>query len=130
MRILILDDEQCRHDALGAFYVGHSVAHTTTYEEFLHELSCGSPWDLVSLDHDLGEGAGNNTYVDGWGDSRFFSGQHASLRICELTEDRLPREVVVHSVNPEGARAMVMNLTRRNVKVTWRPYTAISFEKG
>lgn len=129
MRILILDDEQCRHDAFAGAYAGHDVTHVTTYQSFLHEIEMNSPWDLVSLDHDLGEATGGNVYVDGWGVIRFFSGQHASMRICELSEDILPLEVIVHSVNPEGARAMVANLTRRNVKVTWQPYNEISIEK-
>ena len=129
MRILILDDEQCRHDAFAGSYIGHDVTHVTTYQSFLHELEMNSPWDLISLDHDLGEGTGGNVYVDGWGVTRFFSGQHASMRICELSEDFLPLEVIVHSVNPAGARAMVAALTRRNVAVTWRPYDSNSYTK-
>ena len=126
MRILILDDEQCRHNEFAITYSTQDITHTTTYKEFIHELSTSSPWDLIHLDHDLGESTLNDAYVDGWGVMRFFNGQHASLRICELSEDKLPCEVIVHSINPEGAKSMVMNLTRRNIKVTWRPYSTAS----
>lgn len=129
MRILILDDEQYRHNEFAIVYSAQDVTHTTTYREFIHELSTSSPWDLIHLDHDLGESTLNDTYVDGWGVVRFFNGQHASLRICELSEDKLPGEVVVHSINPNGAKSMVMNLTRRNIRVTWRPYSTTSSMK-
>ena len=120
MRILILDDEQVRHDDLAALYSGHEVVHTTVYSQFVHELERGSPWDLIHLDHDLGPG---DSYLDGWGEMQFFTGQHAAIRVCELHDDRLPGEVIVHSVNPLGAQNMVSDLKSRKVKVTWRPYT-------
>ena len=119
MRILILDDEQIRHDDLGALYAGHEVVHTSTYSQFVRELESGSPWDLIHLDHDLGPG---DSYLDGWGDMQFFTGQHAAIRVCELSDDRLPVEVIVHSVNPLGANNMVTDLKSRKVNVTWQPY--------
>jgi len=120
MRILILDDEQVRHDDLAVFYGGHEVTHTTTYNQFVRELVSGSPWDLIHLDHDLGPG---DSYLDGWGNMQFFTGQHAAIRVCELHDDQLPGEVIVHSVNPLGANYMVSDLKSRKVNVTWRPYT-------
>ena len=120
MRILILDDEQVRHDDLAVFYGDHEVTHTTTYNQFVRELESGSPWDLIHLDHDLGSG---DSYADGWGNVQFFTGQHAAIRVCELHDDQLPGEVIVHSVNPLGAQNMVSDLKSRKVKVTWRPYT-------
>jgi len=120
MRILILDDEQVRHDDLTEFYRDHEVVNTTTYNEFVKELENGSPWDLIHLDHDLGPG---DSYLDGWGNMQFFTGQHAAIRVCELHDHQLPGEVIVHSVNPLGANYMVSDLKSRKVKVTWRPYT-------
>lgn len=127
MRILILDDEQVRHDHLEEFYSGHEVVHSVTYSHFVHELENGSPWDLIHLDHDLGSG---DSYVDGWGDTQFFTGQHAAIRVCELHDDRLPAEVIVHSVNPVGAASMVYDLKSRKVNVTWKPYTKINVTRN
>ena len=126
MRILILDDEQVRHDDLAALYSGHEVVHTTTYNHFVRELMFGSPWDLIHLDHDLGSG---DSYLDGWGNMQFFTGQHAAIRVCELHDDQLPGEVIVHSVNPLGAQNMVSDLKSRKVNVTWRPYTQMIQKK-
>ncbi len=120
MRILILDDEQVRHEDLTGFYRDHEVVNTTTYNEFVQELENGSPWDLIHLDHDLGPG---DSYLDGWGNMQFFTGQHAAIRVCELHDHQLPGEVIVHSVNPLGANYMVSDLKSRKVRVTWRPYT-------
>ena len=123
MRILILDDEQVRHDAFAEFYGGHEVVHVETYSQFVRELESGSPWDLIHLDHDLGPG---DSYLDGWGGMQFFTGQHAAIRVCELHDERLPGEVIVHSVNPLGANNMVSDLKSRKVSVTWRPYTQMN----
>ena len=120
MRILILDDEHVRHDDLAMLYAGHEVVHTSTYSHFVRELESSSPWDLIHLDHDLGPG---DSYLDGWGNMQFFMGQHAASRVCELHDDCLPLEVIVHSVNPLGANYMVSDLKSRKVDVTWRPYT-------
>lgn len=120
MRILILDDEQVRHDDLAEVYRGHEVVHTSTYSHFVREIESGSPWDLIHLDHDLGPG---DSYLDGWSNMQFFTGRHAAIRVCELHDHQLPGEVIVHSVNPLGAQNMVSDLKSRKVKVTWRPYT-------
>lgn len=126
MRILILDDEQVRHRDFAEVYTGHEVVHTETYSQFIHELVKDSPWDLIHLDHDLGPG---DSYLDGWGNMQFFTGQHAAVRVCELHDDRLPGEVIVHSVNPLGAQNMVTDLKSRKVKATWRPYTQMIQKK-
>jgi hypothetical protein len=122
MNILILDDDEFRHEAYSVTYRRHDVTHVYTYSDFLAALSSGSPWDLIHLDHDLGDLVVGDTYIDGWGHSREYNGQHASLRICELPDDMLPTRVIIQSVNPDGARAMRSNLLRRGVKVSWAPF--------
>lgn len=122
MRILILDDDPHRHEVFDHVYKGHAVVHAHSYFKFLDELLAWSPWDLVHLDHDLGDLHTADTYVDGWGSTREYNGVHASLRICELDDGSLPRKVIIQSVNPEGARAMRANLQRRGVHVVWEPF--------
>jgi hypothetical protein len=119
VRILILDDEHIRHEQFAKFYTGEDTVHVTTYAQFVHELEAGSPWDLVHLDHDLGPG---DSYLDGWGEIQFFTGQHAARRVCELHDHQLPGEVIVHSMNPLGAQNMLCDLSARKIKVKWCPY--------
>lgn len=126
MRILILDDESSRHILFRLIYETHSVVHTETYCEFVNELLSGLPWDLIHLDHDLGS---VDSYIDGWGETQFFTGLHAADRICELSDDLLPSEVIVHSMNPIGAKIIVDSLTLRGIKTSWQPFEMISFDK-
>ena len=124
MRVLVLDDIKHRHDTFDRTYDGpdDEVVHSYRYFHFLDMLlTC--KWDLVHLDHDLGDFVDNaDTYVDGWGKTQEYNGQHAAMRICELEDDRLPDRVIIHSVNPVGARAMKAMLFRRGVPVTWEPF--------
>jgi len=124
MRVLVLDDNVFRHDTFDRTYDGpdDEVVHSYRYFHFLHLLlTC--KWDLVHLDHDLGDFVDDaDTYYDGWGKKQEYNGQHAAMRICELEDDRLPDRVIIHSVNPAGARAMKSMLFRRGVPVTWEPF--------
>lgn len=132
MRILVLDDMKLRHDAFDSIYESHEVRHAYTYTEFMFMLTDGAPWDVLHLDHDLGDEVVDcDTYVDGWGHRCEFNGQHAVLRVCELREDQMPKTaVIIHSINPSGAAAMKQLLTRRvsmlpaevQFRVVWQPF--------
>jgi len=122
MRILILDDDEYRHMHFAKEYEGHKVTHAWTYTQFLNSLTNASPWDLIHLDHDLGDMTMGDTYVDGWGNTREYNGQHAAQRICELDDATLPQLVIIQSVNPQGAVTMRSMLQRRGVPVTWEPF--------
>lgn len=122
MKILILDDDDVRHEVYSLSYKEHDVRHARSYFEFLSQLRTGSPWDLIHLDHDLGDLYTGDTYVDGWGSSREYNGQHAARDICQLSDDLLPSEVIIQSVNPDGAKAMMQMLKRRGVPVDWQPF--------
>lgn len=121
MRILVLDDVKSRHDAFDRLYEDADVRHAYTYKQFVYLLN-GVKWDVVHLDHDLGDAVTADTYVDGWGAKQEFNGLHAAARVCELNDEDLPTQVVIHSINPEGARAMKTLLERRGVPVTWEPF--------
>jgi hypothetical protein len=123
MRILILDDEAARHAAYSEAYRQHDVFHASTYYEFISLLEKSSPWDMIHLDHDLGEYSPQDTFVDGWGRRQAFTGKHAAIKICELDDDKLPTQVIVHSVNPVGAREIKQTLDARGVASSWRPFS-------
>lgn len=119
MRILILDDVKDRHDTFAkVFYPEHEVVSVYLYTDFCEKLN--ESWDLIHLDHDLGDFLNNpDTYVDGWGNVREYNGGHAAMRICEMCK---PPKVIIHSVNPVGAKIMLQMLERRGVEVTWEPF--------
>ena len=122
MRILVLDDMKVRHEAFGRIYSEHEVVSVYTYTEFLRQLE-GARFDLIHLDHDLGDAVSNpDTWVDGWGSTREFTGGHAALRVCELSEDMRPHAVVVHSVNTSGAVQMLKDLRRVGIDCKWEPF--------
>lgn len=129
MRILILDDDDRRHSAYDVMYAGHEIEHAYNYIAFLDAIYEGSPWDIVYLDHDLGDHISGDTYVDGWGNSREYNGVHAANRICELVDDQLPKNVIIQSINPHGARVMLNILERRGLNVEWSPFSEINREK-
>jgi len=67
MHILILDDIQHRHDVFRRIYAGHDVTSALRFFEFVR-LLVERRWDLVHLDHDLGDFVADaDFYVDGWG---------------------------------------------------------------
>lgn len=55
MKVLFLDDEDWRHKAIDEALTGHEIHHVRTVERLHHKLRRFSDWDLVSLDHDLGQ---------------------------------------------------------------------------
>lgn len=122
MRILILDDDKTRHDKYAAVYKRHRVYHAKTYYEFVSCLDRGSPWDLIHLDHDLGDFEEEDFYTDGWGNKQSFNGKHAAARVCELDDHKLPSQVIIQSINPAGAREMKNILETRGIQVSWRPF--------
>ena len=122
MRILILDDMKIRHNTFARIYKDHTVVSVYRYSEFLKQLE-SSPWDLIHLDHDLGDFVSEpDTFVDGWGSVRLFDGQHASLRVAELSDELKPKQVIIHSINSSGALAMKAIIERAKIPVTYEPF--------
>lgn len=87
-----------------------------TAEEAIAILKKESPFDIVYLDHDLG----NTVYAPSDEKSGFFVAQF----ITEMPSDKLPKRVIVHSHNPIGARNMVHQL-EHVVTVCHRPFSVI-----
>lgn len=127
MRILILDDTAHRHECFARVYEGHEITSCYSYFGFLEALKA-SPWDIIHLDHDLGDDSVADTYEDGWGNIRQFTGKHAAMRICELASDRQPGEVIIQSVNPVEAPPMLQMLKRAGINVSWQPFSEPSWD--
>jgi len=90
-RILIIDDQDWRHDGFRTAYKdkGHELHHVWNYHQAIKMLSKQN-YDVVWLDHDLGE---NRTGLD---IARFLS-----------KVDTKPSLVICHSANYTGSRDIV-----------------------
>ncbi len=123
MRILILDDMKIRHDTYAERYAGNDIVHTYNFFAFLDALHEQSPFDLIHLDHDLGDFVTNPDYwVDGWGHKREFNGQNASFEVARLDDELLPSQVIIHSINPVGAKAMFEIIKKKGLPVSLQPF--------
>lgn len=105
VRLLFLDDDAERHRVVALQCGAHvTVEHVTTVDEAINALNQGS-FDIVSLDHDLDDTDAANTGMA--------VAQYIALH---LEPARRPPFVIVHSVNPDGARAMEATLTEAGIK--------------
>jgi hypothetical protein len=120
MKILILDDQQLRHDTFARVYEGHEVVSCFKYSDYVSQLT--QSWDLIHLDHDLGDDTVADTYVDGWGKTQEYNGQHATMRLCELPDELKPKRVIIQSINNVAAPIMKDMLERAGIPVSWEPF--------
>jgi CheY-like chemotaxis protein len=94
MHILVIDDDDT-NDRIPWFLqlesVGFLVSSARTSADALDMLAAGTHFDLVCFDHDLGEGSKNGSQI-------------ASEILNHADHYYVPRAVLVHSMNPEGAQ--------------------------
>jgi hypothetical protein len=125
MKILILDDMKFRHDIFDKMFEGHDVTHVFKFFDFAKELE-NNVFDLICLDHDLGDEVSNpDFWIDGWGKRREFNGADAAVKVCELNDAALPKQVIIHSINSVGAKTMLHILQRKGIPVEWQPFREI-----
>lgn len=121
MRILILDDDQTRHDAFARRYDGHELKHVYTVAEARAELLQGG-YDLASFDHDLADYQ-MEEQLDGSVREREKTGYDVVMFLVhEVPPARWPTEIIVHSWNAPRARQMVEVLKDRGVAAIYRPF--------
>lgn len=121
-RVLILDDDAERHTWFrswpGQIDVAAEQHHVWTADQAVWALRDPRGWDIVSLDHDLDESHDN-----------YDPEQHAGLRVAQAIADSVPNlpwakdcRFIIHSWNPEGARAMYDALAGAGLRVTYAPF--------
>lgn len=108
LKILFLDDDKTRHER---FEVAnrklgqHYITHVQTAEEAIKALDT-TTFDEVCLDHDLGGGLSQMTTPEvGCG-----SGYDVACHIANMSKDKRPPIVVIHSFNPSGVLRMTLAL--------------------
>lgn len=123
MRVLILDDDNERHEAFASYFKGHDVTHAIRFSDFCVKLK-GEKFDLIHLDHDLADFCPENKDHDGMYGVREWTGADAAWMIaCDLPESKWPDRVVIHSWNPDGAQRMRQILQdRTSIPVTYEPF--------
>lgn len=122
MKILFLDDDDNRHSAFvrGLIGFGHDIDHTFTHDHCLEYLKANT-YDVIFLDHDLNFEKYSSVRKDEkTGKVTELTGAHVAKVVAELPDEKLPKFVVVHSWNPDGANNMLNILTIRGIKtVRW-----------
>ena len=113
MNILILDDLRERHEVFKIRYQGHQLFHAWTAEECISLLK-KQKYDLITLDHDLGE-VRSESYNEAFlakdgGDVAHWIANH-------LDKALYPPKVIIHSWNPNGSRSMYLTLQSVGISV-------------
>jgi len=108
-KILVLDDDPTRHVGFLRRLEDHTVVSVGSYDEAVHALRVGSPFDVLFLDHDLGEAHNGADVV------RFL--------IANVPRELWPEQVIIHSWNPFGALRMRNLLFDAGIPTCIEPYS-------
>lgn len=122
MKVLFLDDNPERHRAMDEIYQPkHEVFHCYTLNDFVGALENVDHFDVVSLDHDLNDFETESLAHDG---SEATGLDACGFLVREHIRVKLPRCIMVHSVNPCVAHNMRAFLQGRGFAVNWVPFCA------
>lgn len=117
MRILVLDDDDVRHERFKDYFRGHEVSHVYTVDGAITALIGDPVFDFAFLDHDLNDYHHKSLHNDGGYGKVELNGVDVASFIARILDvEKRPREVVVHSWNPAGARSMINILRDASIK--------------
>lgn len=97
IKILILEDNPERQEEFKKNLVGHNVEIVDSSKIAIDKLK-SEKWQLLFLDHDLG----GQVYVE--------SGDNTGYEVAKFLEENkhhMPSNIVVHSLNPVGAKNII-----------------------
>jgi CheY-like chemotaxis protein len=112
-RVLVLDDSPERLEAFSKILKGCQARLVSTSEAARVALIEDEPFDLVCLDHDLGE----------FGAVRPGNGMEVAQFIARNMRDKIPRWVLIHSSNVPAAERMVYELDKSRISVMRSAYS-------
>jgi CheY-like chemotaxis protein len=113
MKILFLDDQEERQKIFRHINKDHDIVGAYTSEEAILLLEKHSPFDMISLDHDLG-----GIYLP----SDENSGYAVAEFISKMDKKLLPENIVIHSWNERGALNMMDVLKKAEIKTVYKPF--------
>jgi CheY-like chemotaxis protein len=115
-RVLFLDDNEDRHVEFCERMQDHDVSVAFTTHQAIELLDTNAPYDVVYLDHDLGEIANTEPFNERTG--RVVAEHIASV----LPRDKWPKQVIIHSWNIDGSRRMRDILQNAGLAVSLAPF--------
>jgi len=124
---LVLDDQQVRLQAFTTrlkhdVELGVRVVITDSFDVALEEAS-REKFDIMFLDHDLGDATDVNRIPSMYGESsRSWTGEDFVRCLLNLHKSRWPEEVIIHSWNPDGAKRMKCRLDDAGVSAVINPF--------
>lgn len=114
-KFLFLDDSQERHNMFLEILRSTGKPCWTsschTVDEAIHDLKEYSPFDCVYLDHDLDD---TDPHKTGMAVAEFIA--------LHLDRDLLPKKVIIHSHNPDGATRMAKIIRESGIPVEKIPF--------
>lgn len=113
MSTLFLDDSKERCKAIKSVIPYITIVHTV--EECIEKLK-EEEWDLVFLDHDLG----NEIYVDS---KREDTGMEVVRWI--IKNQPIIRHIIVHTLNTSAGIVMAKDLNKAKYEAVYLPYTQL-----
>lgn len=127
MKILFLDDDPDRHTRVAAALAKHTLTPVCKATEAFKALQ-GDKFDIVFLDHDLGDFEVPETTFAGYGRVSL-SGADVAIAVADLPKEKHPDLVVIHSANPDGAKSIASLLNSRapSIPVILAPIITDSF---
>jgi CheY-like chemotaxis protein len=111
VRVLVLDDDDKRHESFKFHLFRHEATHVHTAQEAMEALASNGPWDVVFLDHDLNYEhyvSSTTGKLDGLEQTGYDVAKYIALF---MKEETIPKNVVVHSWNSYGADRMIQMLS-------------------
>lgn len=102
MKILFLDDMEIRHESFKKCFPDDEVISVKTAKEAIELLEKDLKWDLICLDHDLGD----RVFVPS-------EDENTGYQVAKFLSDKdIKCTIMIHSCNPIGAKNMQLLLPR------------------
>lgn len=115
MRVLVLDDDDARHDGFRMWLIGAEAVHVHTAAQ-ARDMLRGDRFDIVCLDRDL-------DLVSTMGGEGEETGEDVAEYIrLHLPREKHPGHVLIHSWNAPGALRMARDIASVGIPHTRQPY--------
>lgn len=110
MKVLFLDDDQIRIDDMKGL-LPPGTKYIKTGKGAINQLSKGEEWNILFIDHDLGE------------TGEYRTGYDVALWIAK--NEPIIRKIIIHSMNPVGSNQMYMLFKNAKYNCTKVPYSIL-----
>lgn len=109
-KIFFLDDMEVRYKSFISYFPNNVITWAKSAEEAIDILSKDLSWDLITLDHDLG----NRIFVPS-------EDENTGYQVAKFLSDKdIKCEIIIHSMNYNGAMKMISLLPNAKYKpVFW-----------